>query len=141
MERRIARLFDRPGLARASIKVYENAKYAAQRIRQRPEPYRPDLDDGLPRVPDRLIFSVSGTIEWGWFFISGQNELAAYDRGEQIVRFGAVTGANQCTAYPSNAYLEKFFSTPTGWELLNRAPSGPDWAAPRVQDYLLLRRI
>lgn len=67
-------------------------------------------------------------------------EVSRYDAGELVIRFAGASGANQCAAYPPDQYLKSFLSPDTGWEIIERGPTGPSWAAPLVQDYLLLKR-
>ena len=67
-------------------------------------------------------------------------ETTQYDSGELVIRFGAAAGANQCTAFPPDAYLRTLFSESTGWRLVERETTGPRWAS-RVQDALLIQRV
>jgi SAM-dependent methyltransferase len=69
-----------------------------------------------------------------------REELSRYDAGDLVTRFPRASGANVCTAYPPEQYLQDLFSPATGWQALERRPTGPSWAAPLEQDYILLKK-
>ncbi len=275
MDRRIAQLLDRPLLASAGATAFSNARYAALKLRRSLAPTATDFDDGLPRPPDRLLYLVSGSLNWDWYIKSGfsdaeeirsavsragsdlpslspvldfgcgsgrlirhfasfapdiglygvdyngrlvewcrenfpfasfstndplpplkfqdemfgliyaysvfthlpedaqiawRNEMsrvlrpggylwmtvlngtdanmrkltasesAAYQKGEFVIRFAGAAGANLCTAYPPDAYMDRFFRSSDGWKVIERLQSGPEWG-PGVQDHLLIQRL
>jgi SAM-dependent methyltransferase len=275
VDRRIAQLLDRPGVTRAGVKVYSNVRYAALKFRRTVSTTPTDFDDGLPKPPDRLLYLVSGSLNWDWYTKSGlsdageirsaviragtdlaaldpildfgcgsgriirhfagpakglrlygvdynsqlvdwcrtnlpfatfsanharpplnfppamfglvyaysvfthlpedaqidwRNEMArilrpggylwltvlngtdanmekltpreraAYQDGELVIRFAGAAGANLCTAYPPDAYVDRFFKADDNWRVIERLRSGPAWGSG-VQDHLLVQRL
>jgi SAM-dependent methyltransferase len=275
VDRRIAQLLDRPKLARAGVKAYSNARYAALKFRRSVNATPTDFDDGLPKPPDRLLYLVSGSLNWDWYIKSGfsdadeirsainragtdlsalgpvldfgcgsgriirhfagdakevrlygvdynrqlvdwcrtklpfatfstnvaqppldfpaamfglvyaysvfthlpedaqiawRNEMARilrpggylwltvlngtdanmekltpgeradYENGELVIRFAGAAGDNLCTAFPPDAYVDRFFKSDDNWRVIERVQSGPAWG-PGVQDHLLVQRL
>jgi SAM-dependent methyltransferase len=71
VDRRIARLLDRPELTRVSVNVWSLVRFVAAKVKAGLGP-KWDFGDGLPRPPDWLQFQVTGDVNWEWYFQSGR---------------------------------------------------------------------
>jgi SAM-dependent methyltransferase len=85
------------------------------------------------RPGGRLLMSTHGQ---SYLAKLDANELARFNAGELVVRWGEVVGSNLCSAYHPERYLHKIFAQ--GFELVEFEPEGA--RGNPTQDLILLQK-